>query len=115
VARHKDISVRNERRRFPRAPVFLEVRAKHRDLPVIYAKGLDLSVGGICILSPEELPGGRVVELAMNIPPVIARGRVVWEEWVETDEGEFFQTGIQLTEIKPVDKATLKAFLHNIM
>jgi c-di-GMP-binding flagellar brake protein YcgR len=73
-----------ERRKFHRVHIPIEVRAKHSDLSVVYAKGLDLSVGGIGILSPEELPEGKMVELAMNIPPVIARGQVVSKKEVET-------------------------------
>lgn len=104
-----------ERRKFHRVHIPSEVRAKHSDLSVIYAKGLDLSAGGIGILSPEELPEGKMVELAMNIPPVIARGQVVSKKEVPMRGGKFFQTGIRFTEMKWPDRATLRAFLHNIM
>lgn len=90
-----------ERRIFARVPISVEVVAKQGDLPVIKAKTLDISDGGIRLMSSKELPKGRVMELEMNLPMplTIALGEVVWTRELETKEGKFFQAGIDFTRI----------------
>jgi hypothetical protein len=110
--------VRKERRMSARLPIPLELRAKCSNLPVINAESLDVSIGGIRLFLPEQLPKGTMMELKINlpIPLAIARGQVVWGEWVETKEGKFFQTGIQLSDgFISVYYAKIRAFLCNIM
>jgi c-di-GMP-binding flagellar brake protein YcgR len=112
----REVDVMEERRKFPRVAVSIEVRAKHGDLPMIEAKSFDMSEGGIGLLFAEDLPRGKVMELEMNLPvsPVVAHGEVTWTKEVETEEGKFFQTGIEFTDIKPEDKAKLKDFLDKV-
>lgn len=102
-----------EREKFPRIAISIEVKAKQGDLSMIEAKSFDISEDGIGLLSREDLPKGKVMELEMNLPdsPIIAQGEVAWTKEVETDKGKSFETGIQITEIKPADKGKLKAFL----
>jgi len=109
--------MREERRRFPRVRISVEVQGKHSDRSLIKASSFDISEAGIRLFLSEELPKGKVMELEINLPfpPVIARGEVMWTKEVETKEGKFFQTGIDFTEMKPADKAKIEAFVHNIM
>jgi c-di-GMP-binding flagellar brake protein YcgR len=95
------VITREERRIFARVPISVEVIAKQGDLPVIKAKTLDISDGGIRLMSLKELPKGRVMELEMNLPMplTIALGEVVWTRELETKEGKFFQAGIDFTRI----------------
>lgn len=106
-----------EKRRFPRVRISVEVGAKHSNWPLIKVNSLDISVGGIRLFLPKKLPKGKVMELEINLPfqAVIARGQVVWTKEVETEEGKFFQTGIQFTEMKPADKAKIEVFVHKTM
>lgn len=114
----EEVSMREERRRFPRPPICVDVGAKHSDLPVIKAKTLDISVGGIRLFLPGQLPKGNVMELKMNLPfpLVIARGEVAWTKEVETKEGKSFQTGIDLyAGFISANYTKMKGFIHNII
>ncbi len=106
-----------ERRRFPRVRISVEVGGKHSDGPLTKVNSFDISVGGIRLFLPRKLPKGKVIELEINLPfqAVIARGQVVWTKETETEEGKFFQTGIQFTEMNPTDKARIEAFIHKTM
>ncbi len=106
--------MRKERRKFPRIPVSVEVGVKNGLLPVTSVRSHEISVEGIRLFLPVELPKDKVMELEINLPssPVIARGKVVWTKEVEIKEGKFFQTGIKFTELKPEDKAKIEAFVR---
>ena len=107
-----------ERRRFPRFPISVEVGAKNSDLPVIKAKSFDISESGIRLFLPGELPKGKVMELKMNLPfpLVVARGEVAWTKEVETKEGKLFQTGIEVSAgFISANYEKMKGFLHNII
>lgn len=86
-----------ERRRFPRLPIFVEVGGKQSDCPSVKAKSVDISEGGMRLLLPEEFPKGKVMYLEINFPfpSVVTRGKVVWTKEVEEKEGRLFQTGIE--------------------
>ena len=112
------VSMREERRRFPRLSISVDIGAKHSNLPLIKAKTLDISVGGICLFLPGQLPKGNVMEFKMNLPfpLVIARGEVAWTKEVETNEGKSFQTGIDLSAgFISANYVKIKGFVHNIM
>jgi len=104
-----------ERRRFPREPVSVEVGVRHSGWPLTKVRSLDITVRGIRLFLPEELPKDKVMELEINVPllPIITRGKVVWINKVETKEGKFFQAGMEFTEIKQTDKARIETFTRN--
>ncbi|KPJ67612.1 MAG: hypothetical protein AMJ45_03010 [Syntrophobacter sp. DG_60] len=104
--------MREERRKFPREPISVEVGVRHTDWPLIKAKSFDISVEGIRLFLPKKFPKDKVMELEINLPlpPVVTRGKVVWVKEVETKGGKFFQTGIKFTEVKPEDKARIEVF-----
>lgn len=91
-----------ERRRYPRLPICTDVGVKQSSMPVVKAKGCDMSVGGIRLFSRERLPRGNLMELEMNlpVPTVIACGQVAWTKEVETKEGKFFQVGINFSRLE---------------
>lgn len=107
-----EVNAMEEKRRFPRVPISVQVKAKHGGLSVVSGRSYDISWGGMGLLSPEELPKGEVMDLEMDLPgsPVNARGQVAWTKEVETEEGKCFQIGIQFTEVEPEHKARLDAF-----
>lgn len=114
----EEVNMGEERRRFPRLPISVDIGAKHSNLPLIKAKTLDISVGGIRLFLPRQLPKGNVMELKMNLPfpLVIARGEVAWTKEVETEEGKSFQTGIELSDgFISANYTKMKGFVHNII
>lgn len=107
-----------ERRRFPRLPITIEVGAKQGDMSIIRAESFDISLGGIRLLSAEELPKGAVMDLEINlpIPLIVARGQVAWTKEAHTKEGRLFQAGIRLSGgFISANCAKMKGFVHNIM
>jgi hypothetical protein len=114
----EEVNMQEERRRFPRLPISVDIAAKDSNLPLIKAKTLDISVGGIRLFLPAQLPKGSVMELKMNLPfpLVIARGEVAWTKEVETKEGKSFQTGIDLSAgFISANYTKMKGFVHNII
>jgi hypothetical protein len=114
----EEVNMEKERRRFPRLPISVDIAAKDSNLPLIKAKTLDISVGGIRLFLPAQLPKGSVMELKMNLPfpLVIARGEVAWTKEVETKEGKSFQTGIDLSAgFISANYTKMKGFVHNII
>jgi hypothetical protein len=114
----EEVNMQEERRRFPRLPISVDIAAKNSNLPLIKAKTLDISVGGIRLFLPAQLPKGSVMELKMNLPfpLVIARGEVAWTKEVETKEGKSFQTGIDLSAgFISANYTKMKGFVHNII
>jgi len=110
----RDIDMVEERRRYPREPIYVGTEVRHNDSVLTRVISHDISVGGMHLLSPEELPKDKVMELEINAPsPIITRGKVVWTKETETEEGKFFQTGIQFTEINPEDKLRIEAFVRD--
>lgn len=106
--------MKQEKRRFPRVPIYLEVGAKHNGRPLIRARSFDISGGGIRLFLAERLLKDDVVkmELDLSVPPIIARGEVVWIQEVETMGNKFFQTGIRFTNMKPADKTKMETLAH---
>jgi hypothetical protein len=114
----EEVNMEEEKRRFPRLTISVDIAAKDSNLPLIKAKTLDISAGGICLFLPRQLPKGNVMELKMNLPfPfVIARGEVAWTKEVETEGGKSFQTGIDLSAgFISANYTKMKGFVHNII
>lgn len=102
--------MRQERRRFPRIPIYLEVRAKHDDRPLIKPRCFNISGGGTCLFLAERLLKGEAVEMEidLSVPSVIAHGEVVWTKEIETIGNIFFQTGIRFTDMESAGKAKIE-------
>ena len=109
--------MKDERRRFRRVPISLEIGAKYSDGPLIKARSFDISGGGIRLFLPKKLPKGEVVKLKINlsVPPIIAYGKVVWTQDIEGIGIKSFQTGIQFTGMKPTDRAKICSQLASLL
>ncbi len=108
--------MKQERRRFPRVPISLEIGAKYSDGPLTKARSFDISGGGMRLFLPERLPKDEVVKLKINlVPPIITYGKVVWTQDVEGMGIKSFQTGIQFTRMKPTDRARICSQLASLL
>lgn len=105
-----------ERRRHKR---FLEeVRVRYRDLegvdPSRWGRSRDLSLGGVGLVSIEEIELGSHLAVEIHIEnetaPILALGRVVrCEEKLVDDEGEpCFGSGVQFIWISEEDRDNLR-------
>ena len=104
-----------ERRRFPRihTPPIVLYRCAD-EVPPLGVKRLDISKGGIRLLLPEDLKD-KVIQLMIYLPshrPISAKGKAVWIKERETEEGRFFETGIEFTKLEQSDKAAIETFIN---
>lgn len=107
---HDAVTSTEERRRHKR---FLEdVRVRYRDLeglePSAWGRTKDLSLGGLCLATPEPVSLGAHLALEVHIAretsPILALGRVVRVVEEPDDEGV---VGIEFLWIGEEDRANL--------
>lgn len=99
-----------ERRRHKR--FFEDVRVRYRDLegiaPSAWGRTKDLSLGGLCLATPESISLGAhlalEVHIAQETAPILALGRVVR---VVEDPDEESVVGIEFLWIGEEDRANL--------
>jgi len=106
-----------ERRRFPRihTPPIVLYRCAD-EVPPLGVKRLDISKGGIRLLLPED-PKDKVIQLMIYLPnhhhrPISAIGKAIWTKVRETEEGKFFETGMEFTQLEQPDKAEIATFIN---
>ena len=86
------------KRKYPRFSKNCEVRFKVVELEEMPLRGttMNISGGGLCFKTQEEVPAGKMVALEIDIPnapsPVKAMGKVLWTRKI--DDG-CFENGVQ--------------------
>ena len=95
-----------ERRKYLRVPVVWSaiVNSNHGSLE---GEVKDISVGGACILCPEEPIAGESISILLNPPvqrsiPVI--GEKVWSDFFDIHYGTAFGMGILFIHVSPEDR-----------
>ena len=95
-----------ERRKFPRVPVDWSaiVETNHG---LLEGEVKDTSVGGACILCPEEPIAGENISILLKPPgqqsiPVI--GEKVWSGFFDIHYGTAFGMGVQFIHVSPEDR-----------
>jgi len=104
-----------ERRRFPRihSPPIVLYRCAD-ELPPLGVKRFDISKGGIRLLLPKD-PEDKAIQLMIYLPdhhPISTIGKAIWTKARETEEGKFFETGIEFTQLEQPDKAAIETFIN---
>ncbi len=107
--------MKKERRRFLRTDTLPIVLYRYADdMPPLGVKRFDISREGIRLLLPEN-PKGKVIQLMIYLPnhnlPISTIGRAIWTEVRETEEGNFFETGLEFTKLEQPDKAEIESFI----
>ena len=104
------MSKKPETRNYPRKVLRGQARIALPGMPATRAKTLDVSLGGICLLVPEQLPTGRIFNVGFEAPlngnmvRVFAAGKVIYSILAGT---EGFRTGLQFTEIDAANNKLL--------
>jgi hypothetical protein len=98
--------MQKERRKFPRVPVDWSaiVKTNHGSLE---GEVKDSSVGGACILCPEEPIVVENISILLTTPeqrsiPVI--GEKVWSDFFDIHYGTAFGMGVQFIHVSPEDR-----------
>jgi len=103
-------SVSTQRRRYPRFAKEFPVRykiIKPEDLPH-RGRTVNISGGGLCFTSESEIPEGKTVALALDLPNVglFAVGKIMWTKPAGED---FFESGVQFLFSKQREKEEFEA------
>ena len=101
-----DEMTQEERRKFPRVPVDWSaiIESNHGSLE---GEVKDISVGGACILCPEEPIAGESISILLTPPDqrsISVIGEKVWSDFFEIHYGTAFGMGVQFTHISPEDR-----------
>ncbi len=103
-----------ERRKYLRLEASVEVSYKVIGNPgeaKVLAK--DISAGGLCILTRENLASNTPLELAIKIPdlvdPIRALGKVIWQK--KTEAAETFDMGIEFMGISDFDRFNINRYI----
>ncbi len=103
-----------ERRKYLRVPVDWTaiVNTNHGSLE---GEVKDISVGGACILCPEEPIVGESVSILLKLPeqrsiPVI--GEKVWSDFFDIHYGTAFGMGVRFIHVLPEDRQYIAALVE---
>ena len=97
--------MQNDKRRHNRLPVLheidepIQISLDHKNVPGIL---IDLSAGGMALLSFTSIPVGTNVNLSLDIPGIKTQsleGKAIWA----LAKGEMWRIGIVFTKIDPMD------------
>ncbi|MBI4237798.1 MAG: PilZ domain-containing protein [Deltaproteobacteria bacterium] len=112
----------DNRRRFARLDLALSVSYRLLDGGTIIhdpreALSSDISVGGLRLMTPTELPTGSAVELLVTLEgsadkPVVATGEVVWQHRLNATS---YETGVIITEMPDADRSRFMQFVFDQM
>lgn len=103
-----------ERRKYLRLEASVEVKYKVIGKPgevKVFAK--DISAGGLCIFTQENLASNTPLELKIKIPdlvdPIQALGKVIWQK--KTESSQNFDMGIEFTGISDFDRFNMNRYI----
>jgi c-di-GMP-binding flagellar brake protein YcgR len=100
----------SETRTYPRKVLRAQARVALPGMPALRARTMDVSLGGICLLVPEQLPAGQKCNIGFEAPlngtmvRIFAVGKIAYSILTGTDG---FRTGVQFTEIDAANNKLL--------
>lgn len=108
-----------ERRKYVRLQASVEVKYEIIGKPgeiKVFSK--DISAGGLCIVTKENLSPDTPLQLEIVFPdlkdPIRALARVIWQRRVNPQEGQaqaYFETGIEFTGISDFDRFNINRYI----
>ena len=108
-----------ERRKYVRLQASVEVKYTVIGKPgTIKVSSENISAGGLCIITEEELAADTPLQLEIAIPdlkdPIHALARVVWQQKFEATAKQpkaYFNTGIEFTGISDFDRFNINRYV----
>jgi Tfp pilus assembly protein PilZ len=100
----------NEKRLYPR--LLLDVLVNYSDY--YFAKTKDISMGGINLVTNDELQAGRFISFEFSLPDkefVRVFGKI---EWCKKNAPNLYENGIQFRLLKDASKTKIENFLSTI-
>ena len=105
-----------ERRRYPRAPAPVLVRCHPIEEAEFQVQSIsrDISVSGIRFPATEQLRGGSLLELTIELlpdqPPIHAQGEIKWLREFSRIGAPQFEVGVEFTDMSADDRHRLKIY-----
>lgn len=99
-----------EARAYPRKLMRCQARVIPRGMSPLRAKTIDISLGGVSLFVPEQLPAGQVCDLGFEAPHngkmvrVIGTARVIYCVLTGTDG---YRIGFQYIQLDPANSKAL--------
>jgi c-di-GMP-binding flagellar brake protein YcgR len=100
----------SETRIYPRKILRCQARIALLGMPALRARTVDISLGGICMLVPEQLPVGQACNVGFEAPlngklvRVTGLAKIAYSILSGTDG---FRTGVQFTQLDALNNKTL--------
>jgi hypothetical protein len=104
------MTANSETRVYPRKVLRAQARVALPGMPALRSKTVDVSLGGLCLMVPEQLTPGKIYNVGFEAPlngktvRVFAMAKVVYSILAGTDG---FRTGLQFTEIDAANNKLL--------
>lgn len=102
--------MKSETRTYPRKVLRCQARIALPGMAPMRGRTVDISLGGICMLVPEQLPVGQACDVGFEAPlngklvRVIASGKIIYSILSGT---EGFRTGVQFVQLDAANNKTL--------
>lgn len=104
------MTANSETRTYPRKVLRAQARVALPGMPALRAKTIDVSLGGLCLMVPEQIPPGNICNVGFEAPlngkmvRVFAVAKVVYSILAGTDG---FRTGLQFSELDAANNKLL--------
>lgn len=102
--------MKTEARSYPRKLMRCQARVALKGMAPLRAKTIDISLGGVSLLVPEQLPTGQVCDVGFEAPHngkmvrVIGTARVIYCVLTGTDG---YRLGLQYIQLDPANNKAL--------
>jgi len=111
-------TAQTEKRRYPRCPAPVLVRCHVVEEPTVSVQTIsrDISAAGIRFPAVEQLRGGALLELTIELSPdqapIHAQGEVKWMREFSRIGAPQFEVGVEFIEMSAVDRKRLDLYCH---
>jgi c-di-GMP-binding flagellar brake protein YcgR len=109
----------HERRKYRRLRAYHLVKyrpAFAQDKPLVLASIKDISAGGVCLVTKENLPTGSLLQVFINFlwlpAPVPVLAKVVWIK--KPGRKQRFECGLEFSEIEEVLRKDIHGRITNV-
>jgi len=106
--------MQKERRKYPRVPVDWSAIV-NTNQGSLEGEVKDISVGGACILCPEEPIAGESISILLKPPgqrSIHVIGEKVWSDIFDIHYGTAFGMGVQFIHVSPEDRQYIAALVE---
>jgi len=107
-----------EKRKYKRKYISIDVEYDiSSDQKWLESKSMNISSGGICLITKEPMHIGKIFDMKFRIPDsdklIKVAGKIIWNEKCHEKDGEGYYNGIQFTRIHNEDRMLISKFIDS--